>query len=109
MAQKETVSGFYEENGVTGSPVFRISIQTFKYALKTNKWNTLRLGNWFKNEVLDYHSNPTLIDTVHQRGFISLQIHHAMKPEDQDKVIKWKNIRIISNPKKKTRWIGILL
>ncbi len=93
--------GFYEENGRDWIGIPDINPNA-KYALKTNKWNSFkieaigsRMRSWINGIPI-----LTLIDTVHHKGFISLQIHHAMKPEDQDKVIKWKNIRIISNPKK---------
>jgi hypothetical protein len=87
--------GLYEENGRGWVGIPEINTKA-KEALKTGEWNKYRIEAIGSVIRVWINSIPiaTYVDDVHKKGFISIQIHHGMKPEDIGKTIRWRNMRI---------------
>ena len=45
-----------------------------------------------------------LIDDTSKTGFIAMQIHSIRNKEDQGKIVKWKNMRIMESNLQENRW-----
>ena len=45
-----------------------------------------------------------LIDNMTPEGFIGLQVHGIYKERQEGKLVKWKNLRILTINVKKHRW-----
>jgi hypothetical protein len=75
-----------------------------KSAFKAGAYNHIKvecIGNEMKTWI---NSIPVayLVDTIDQRGFIGLQVHSVNKPEEADKNVYFKNIRIKTSNLKST-------
>ncbi len=73
-------------------------------AYKPLDWNKIyveAVGSEIKTWVND-HPASYLIDEMTSEGFVALQIHSVIdRPELDDRKIKWRNIRIMENPKER--------
>lgn len=80
-------------------------------AYKKAGWNHYRIEcigkevRTFVNGVAAAH----LVDTLDTKGFIALQVHQVYKPEDVDKQIKWRNIRIQTQNVKFSKDPGVFI
>ena len=67
-------------------------------AFKNGKWNKARIeavGNSIKTWVNGIQCT-NLIDPLSKNGFIALQIHNISQESSVGKMVKWKNIRILT-------------
>ena len=77
-----------------------------KNAFKNGIWNKVRIeavGNSVRTWVNGVQCS-NLIDDTSKSGFIAMQIHSIRSVENQGKVVKWKNIRILTSNLERNRW-----
>jgi len=75
-------------------------------AFKVDEWNFIRLeaiGNSVRTWVNGIQCS-NLIDDTSKNGFIALQIHSIREKSLEGKVVKWKNIRIITDNLNQSRY-----
>jgi len=102
---RKWAGGIYDE-GRRGWLYSLDSNEEARDAFKVGKWNLYRvqaIGNeiftWV-NKVQCTH----LIDNLTKEGFIGLQVHSIENKEQEDKIIKWRNIRIKTSGLEKEKW-----
>ena len=77
-----------------------------KSAFKNGKWNKVRIeaiGSTIRTWVNGIQC-ANLIDDTSKTGFIAMQIHSIRNKEDQGKIVKWKNMRIMESNLQENRW-----
>ena len=77
-----------------------------KKAFKNGVWNKVRveaIGNTIRTWVNGVQCS-NLIDDTSKRGFIAMQLHSINSEKDLGKVVKWKNMRILTSNLEKNRW-----
>jgi hypothetical protein len=68
-------------------------------AFKNGEWNKARIeavGNSIKTWINGVQCT-NLLDPLSKKGFIALQIHNIAKESLVGKMVKWKNIRILTD------------
>lgn len=77
-------------------------------AFKTNEWNKYRIeaiGPEIKTWINGVQC-ANLIDNMTSEGIIGLQVHSIGDKEQEGKLIKWKDLRILTKNVKKYRWVS---
>lgn len=77
-----------------------------KKAFKNGVWNKVRveaIGNKIRTWVNGVQCS-NLIDDTSKTGFIAMQLHSINSEKDLGKVVKWKNMRILTSNLEKNRW-----
>ncbi len=77
-----------------------------KKAFKNGVWNKVRveaIGNTIRTWVNGVQCS-NLIDDTSKTGFIAMQLHSINSEKDLGKVVKWKNMRILTSNLEKNRW-----
>ncbi len=77
-----------------------------KKAFKNGVWNKVRveaIGNTIRTWVNGVQCS-NLIDDTSKTGFIAMQLHSINSKKDLGKVVKWKNMRILTSNLEKNRW-----
>jgi hypothetical protein len=77
-----------------------------KNAFNNGEWNKVRieaLGNVIRTWVNGIQCS-NLIDDTSKTGFIALQIHSIKDESNQGKVVKWKNIKILTKNFENNSW-----
>jgi hypothetical protein len=75
-------------------------------AFKINEWNKYRIeaiGSEIKTWVNGIQC-ANLIDNMTSEGIIGLQVHSISKARQEGKLIKWKNLKILTKNVEKHRW-----
>jgi hypothetical protein len=75
-------------------------------AFKINAWNKYRIeaiGTEIKTWINGVQC-ANLIDNMTSKGIIGLQVHGIYKTRQEGKLVKWKNLRILTKNVKKHRW-----
>jgi hypothetical protein len=77
-----------------------------KNAFKNGVWNKVRVeavGRSIRTWVNGIQCS-NLLDDTSKSGFIALQIHSINTVENKGKVVRWKNLRILTTDIEKNRW-----
>ena len=77
-----------------------------KNAFKNGVWNKVRveaIGNTIRTWVNGVQCS-NLLDDTSKTGFIAMQLHSINSEKDLGKVVKWKNMRILTSNLEKNRW-----
>ena len=77
-----------------------------KNAFKNGVWNKVRveaIGNTIRTWVNGVQCS-NLLDDTSKTGFIAMQLHSINSEKDLGKVVKWKNMRILTSDLEKNRW-----
>ena len=77
-----------------------------KKAFKNGVWNKVRveaIGNTIRTWVNGVQCS-NLLDDTSKTGFIAMQLHSINSEKDLGKVVKWKNMRILTSNLEKNRW-----
>lgn len=75
-------------------------------AFKINEWNKYRIeaiGAEIKTWINGIQC-ANLIDNMTEEGIIGLQIHEIYRERQEGKIVKWKNLRILTKDVEKHRW-----
>lgn len=102
---RKWAGGIYEEGG-RGWLYPLDSNPDAKDAFRVNEWNHYRVQA-IGNEIITWVNKTQcthLIDDNTARGFIGLQVHSIENKDQENKKIKWRNIRIKTSNLKSEQW-----
>lgn len=96
-SDRQWTGGIYDEAASGWWYPGTLNLQPGLY--KMDEWNQIRIEaigpsmrTWVNGVLTAY-----VIDSTYKEGFIALQVHSIDKPEDADRKIYWRNLRINEN------------
>jgi hypothetical protein len=104
-SNRKWAGGIYDE-GRRGWLYPLDSVPAAKQAFKVNEWNHYRIEA-IENEIITWVNKiqcTHLIDDLTSTGFIGFQIHSIDNENQENKLVKWRNIRIKTKDLSSEKW-----